>query len=222
MRIGAVRAQRLWSCFSSLRIALDAHEAGAEIEARTGDPDPRTLVGETADALTDLVHTYNAFTLGQPKLIEKDEARPGPKEAEAVQQAALPVLPVLTAAANDRSITTPDAADALETAVEALETPPETLSERQSVETEAATSRNFVIALLGRAWRALRSEGGLAWKGVREGFYRAIGATACATIPAAPFIAAHRDQLIAYVTLNFPGNTTLVRIIELISMPFGA
>jgi hypothetical protein len=105
----------------------------------------------------------------------------------------------------------------------------ESLHGRQAADFGRRTIRNFVSELLRRAYAPVRvlakTESSFAWKGVREGAYRAIGTgilTGTATDlmgltsfhqSSMQFVARHAETLIAYVTKAFQ-NPTLVEIIN--------
>lgn len=224
--LSGVRAQPFWSRVNTLRIKQNGHIAAIEVEKNTGEKDERRLDAVVADLLADLVETINAFHLGDPKLVEFDAARPGPKDIAQIRAELAPILPALSKVADNAEIVAADASEVLKESIEDATRTGESLAERQSVEASSRTLRNFVTTLLSRAYRpikklggAAKGEAGFAWKEFRGGAYKEVGA---ATIRAVgSYIASNKDAMIAYVTQAFHNMPSLIQIIEAIAKFFG-
>jgi tetratricopeptide (TPR) repeat protein len=228
--VDRVRVNLFWSRINSLRIILLSHEQSAE--TRNGEPDDRRLEPTVASLLRDLVETINVFVVGDPGLMELDAVRPGPQETEVAKQEATVLAPVIEDLANSPRVATESAREVLSEQAENLEIADASLPGRQAAEFGRRSFQNFVGELLRRAYAPVRdlsrqvaSEGGTAWKGVREGAYRAVGAgliTGGVTdlVGATDFSGAiihfvvrHAEALIAYVNRSFQ-NPTIVEIIN--------
>ncbi|HTB04071.1 MAG TPA: tetratricopeptide repeat protein [Bradyrhizobium sp.] len=227
--IAQVRARIFWSRTNSLRIALEGHE-----QARTtsSEPDERKLEASVAGALKDLVETINVFVVGDPSLMDLDAARPGPQEIAEARDEVQTLAPMLNEAVTNEEIATEQAREVLGEQVNNAHNPAESLHERQASDFSQKTIRNFVGELLRRAYAPVRalakSETAFAWKGVREGAYRAVGAgllTGAVTELTGVtnfheslmrFVARHAETLAIYVMKAFQ-NPTLIEIINWIA-----
>jgi hypothetical protein len=212
--IEAASIGRLWSRANTLRCRLEASD---DADANAGDMArlPPLVVG----MLRDLVETYNVFIIGDPKGRELDQIRLGPQElgtAKAIAQAALPIVEALKASVR---IATADAVSVLAEQSEAAKIAPIGVHGDQAVVLAGKTSSNFVAELLRLAYapiRKLKAEAGFAFKEVRAGAYRAVGAE----------FYSHNQEIIAFVFENAASlrvfvahafdNPALTRIIEII------
>jgi hypothetical protein len=233
--LSGVRAQPFWSRVNTLRIKLNGHTAAIEEEKKTGEKDERRLDSVVADLLADLVETINAFHLGDPKLVEFDAARPGPKDIAQIKAEFAPILAVLSEVADKPEIVAADASEVLKDSIEEAARSGESLAERQAIEASSRTLRNFVTTLLSRVYRpikkfggAVKGEAGVAWKEYRGGYYKDMGAAAAkltrygvVVFFSAKFIASNKAALIAYVTAAFPNAPALIQIIQAIAQALG-
>lgn len=230
--IAEVRAKLFWSRINTLRIKIAAHEEAMMSSMGMGDPDDRLLELSVAPLLQDLVETINIFVLNDPVLMDLDAARPGPRDiAEAVEEAEL-LTEVLNDVSMDSNIATQTVSDILQEQLTNVTTAGSDLSGRQAADFGKRTIRNFIGALLRRAYapvhaliRTAKSETGFASKEIRSGAYKTIGGslvTAAITDASGmtnvygtffKFIVAHADALTTYVTKAFQ-NPTIVDIIN--------
>ncbi|MGX1785113.1 hypothetical protein ACWIGM_00145 [Bosea sp. NPDC055332] len=244
--VAETRAQAFWSVLNTLRIKLEGHEAAVAHRTQNNskpdyEKDDRLLDSLTGDGLQDLVETINAFVLGDPALVDRDAARPGPQEIQIAYRERQLIEPVAGAAALNPAIASGDAGAAVTEELAKIGTGA-SLAERQGAEAGQRTIRNFIATLLRRAYVPLKkagvaaaSEVAFAWKEARSGFYKKSGEIAgligtaavgvwltgqWATIAA--FVAQHATALSAYAASAFPKNPQLVRIIETIAKVFGS
>jgi hypothetical protein len=182
-----------------------------------------------ADLLSDLVETVNAFALGDPQLMARDAARPGPKEYQQAIHGHSIIDAALRAASLNREITDKEAGEAIKEELANVMQSGNSLAERQSADIASSTFSNFVLALICRAYSRVRgilkSESDFAWKEYRGGGYKAMGAgtvTLAGTEwvgvtqvskPFIEFVVRHADALKSYVMLTFQ-NPQLVEIIN--------
>lgn len=164
--------------------------------------------------------------------MELDAVRPGPQETEAAKKETCVLEPLIEDLANHPNVATESATDILTEQVENLQIANSSLPGRQAAEFGRRSIRNFVGELLRRAYAPVRalsrratSEIGLAWKGMREGAYRAAGAaliTGAATdfigvthhtSAIVGFVIQHAEPLIDYVTKSFQ-NPAVVEMIK--------
>lgn len=230
--VSQVRTKLFWSRINTLRILWQDHAEASANKQLAGEHDDRLLEGLAASQLKDLVETINVFVLGDPGLMELDSVRPGPQEVESAKTEIALLEPVIESAVSDPGIVTDDARDAINEQAANAKGSPESLAGRQASEFARRSLRNFVGELLRRAYvpvRALsqttKAETSVAWKGVREGAYRAIGTgilTGAVTDIAGvtkfsgtfiKFVTLHAEELSAYVVKAFQ-NPTLVEIIN--------
>ena len=233
--IDQVRSKLFWSRINTLRIVLESHDQANAAENRNIEPDERRLEPTVASLLKDLVETINVFVVGDPSLMELDAVRPGPQETEAAKEEISVVAPMIDDLVNNPNVATESAREVLSEQANNMKIADESLPGRQTAEFGRRSIQNFVGELLRRAYvpvqalsRMAKSETGIAWKGVREGAYRAIGAgliTGAATDLVGVtnfsgaiirFVIRHAHTLIAYVTKAFQ-NPTLVEIINWIA-----
>ncbi|MEA2841487.1 MAG: hypothetical protein QOF41_2817 [Methylobacteriaceae bacterium] len=228
--IEEVRAKLFWSRINTLRLVLLSHEQ--TMEPRNTEPDERRLEPTAASLLKDLVETINVFVLGDSSLMELDANRPGPQETEIAKEETRVIAPVINDLPNSPNVATQNASDILTEQVDSLEATDASLPGRQAAEFGRRSIQNFVGELLRRAYgpvhelsRRLGSETGMAWKALREGAYRAVGAgliTGAGTDflgvtdfsgAIIRFVVGHAEALIVYLTKAFQ-NPALVEIIN--------
>jgi hypothetical protein len=179
-----------------------------------------------------LVETINVFVIGDTGLVELDSIRPGPRDVDAAKQELLILAPVLDDVIANPEIASEIAREALREQVNNVEVSGDGLAVRQVNDFGRRSIQNFVGELLRRAYvparavlRATKVETGVAWKGVREGAYRAVGAAlvggAATDLTSVThfagifinFVTRHAEILTDYVTTTFQ-NPTLVEIIN--------
>jgi tetratricopeptide (TPR) repeat protein len=228
--VDRVRAKLFWSRINTLRIILLSHEQATE--AWNDEPDERRLETTPASLLKDLVETINVFVVGDPGLMELDAVRPGPKETEIAQEETIVLAPMIADLGNNPNVATELAREILSEQAENLEIADVSLPGRQAAEFGRRSIQNFVGELLRRAYapvpgvsRRAASEAGVAWKSIREGAYRAVGAGLITgaitdlvgvtdfTGAIISFVTHHAEALIAYVTKSFQ-NPALVEIVN--------
>jgi hypothetical protein len=222
-----VRAKLFWSRVNTLRIKLATHDEAYASGKRDGDPDDRLLEQSVVPLLRDLVETINVFVLGDSALMNLDAARPGPEEIAAASEEVKTLTKTLHDLTSNGSVATKEAREVLEEQTENMNTKTDTLAGRQGVEFSRRSIRNFIGELLRRAYArvqtlsiAAKGEAGLAWKGAREGAYRATGAGVITggvtdmlgvtnfTNAFVEFVVQHADSLTAYVIRAFSKSNT--------------
>jgi hypothetical protein len=246
--VADTRAQSFWSVANTLRIKLAGHEAAEDrhkaSHARPDyEKDERLLEPLVGDGLKDLVQTINAFVLGDPSLMDRDAARPGPQETQIARREADIIAPVVADVSREPDLATRGASCAVADELVKTATTGSSLAERQGAEAGRRSIRNFVAALLRRAYVPIKkagpgaaAEAAFAWKEMRSGFYKKAGETGI--LPAriglwagaiwltgqwaviAEFVARHAAALSAYAASAFPNNPAVVRIIEAIAKVF--
>ncbi|MEA1835167.1 hypothetical protein U8607_24070, partial [Methylobacterium durans] len=183
----------------------------------------------------DLVETINVFVVGDPGLIALDAVRPGPEELDVIEKAANAISQAIREVIERPDIATAEARNVLEEQFEKTYINSSDLSARQAKEFGGKTIQNFIVELLRRAYKPLRAllhrfreEGGTAWKGVREGAYRSIGAALAGgtfteiaglthfTRSFIDFIRHYSIELMEYAEIAF-NNTAVVEVIKWIS-----
>jgi hypothetical protein len=160
---------------------------------------------------------YAADSAAHPAAVARaDEAadvRLGPQDREAARKIAALAAPIARAASEPESPATPAAQETLIEQVSAAIDAPDDINGDQAAELARKTTGNFVCELLRRAY-----------EGVRDGFYRAVGACTlngliAATVVCWPgissFVVHNADALRAFVTEVYQ-NPKLVEIIDLI------
>jgi hypothetical protein len=228
--LGQVRLKIFWSRINTLRILWQDHEAASK--AKELEPNEHRLEPIVASQLKDLVETINVFVVDDQGIMELDAVRPGPRDADAAKQEIAILKPAIDDATANAQIATEAARESLKEQVENVEAAGDNLAIRQANDFGRRSVRNFVGELLRRAYapvratlQAAKSETGAAWKGVREGAYRAAGAafiTGAASDMAGitnfhgafvNFVTHYADVLSAYVMQAF-NNPMLVEIIK--------
>ena len=92
------------------------------------EPDPARLSPRVAEALRDVVHTWNIFIVGDPKGRELDEVRLGPQEAEAARQVIAAAAPIVEAIERSENVATPLAVEAVAEPARVRPPEPESMS----------------------------------------------------------------------------------------------
>lgn len=221
-----------WSRINTLRVIWQEHERAVVASSRSDAPDERTLEPTVASQLKDLIYTINIFVVGDRRLMELDAIRPGPQDSEAAKQEMSMLRVALDDAVTDSEIASEPAREALTEQIENVEVSPHTLAGRQANEFGRRSVRNFVSELLRLAYAPIRNlsqitraEGGAAWKFIREGAYRSVGATLITGVATdiagvtnfsgaiIDFVVRHANELTAYVVKTFQ-NPGLVDIIN--------
>jgi hypothetical protein len=243
--VADTRAQSFWSVANTLRIKLAGHQAAEDHHkgnhARPEyEKDERLLEALVGDGLKDLVQTINAFVLGDPSLMDRDAARPGPQETQLARREAELIAPIVADVSREPDVATRDASETVADELAKAATTGSSLAERQGAEAGRRSLRNFVAALLQRAYVPIKKAGpgaaeeaAFAWKEMRSGFYKKAGeATLIASAAGiiwltgrwaviAEFVAHHAAALSAYAASAFPNNPVVLRIIEAIAKVFG-
>jgi hypothetical protein len=175
------------------------------------DRTPRACI--LSSHLGDFVDSFNVYVIGDPRGLELDRIRLGPQDREAARKIAALAAPIARAASEPESPATPAAQETLIEQVSAAIDAPDDINGDQAAELARKTTGNFVCELLRRAY-----------EGVRDGFYRAVGACTlngliAATVVCWPgissFVVHNADALRAFVTEVYQ-NPKLVEIIDLI------
>ncbi len=199
-----------WSRGNSLRSRLKAHD----LSTSNGEPDPARLPPLVAEALRDLVHTWNIFIVGDPKGRELDEIRLGPQEVEEAKQVIILAAPVVEAIESSENVATALAKDAVVEQAKAAKNAPAGIDGDQAIALSRKTTANFVVELLRRAYSAVRGEAAFVWEKGRAAAYGA-GVVAAYNNSSAiiSFIAQKADALKEFVTAAWH-NPTLIEIID--------
>ena len=209
----------LWSRGNSLRSRLKAHDTAAS----SADPtDPAILSTSVAEAVRDLLDTYNVFIVGDPTGRELDQVRLGPQERNDGNEILNLAATITEAVQVSEGVATAVAIDTLTEQVEAARIAPAGVDGDQAVELSRKTTSNFFIELLRSAYALIRAEPGFALKEYRAGVYRGFGTmTAYCSLPIIAFVAVNAQTLTAFAEQAFH-NPTLVKIIEIIAIVGGA
>jgi hypothetical protein len=228
----AVRLKLFWSRINTLRIVWQDHERATARGIGDGELNEHKLEATVASHLKDLVETINIFVVGDPGLMELDSIRPGPQEIDAAKIEIGILAPVLDDVIAGSHVASEAARNAMTEQVSNVETSGETVAGRQANAFGRRSIRNFMGELLRRAYvpvraalQATRVETGVAWKGVREGAYRLVGAAFITGVATdlvgktnftgifVEFVMRHSEALSAYVSQAFQ-NPMLVEIIK--------
>ena len=191
-RIEEVSISLAWSRGNTLRCRLKAHDLSTASE----EPDPDRLPPLVAEALRDLVHTWNIFVVGDPKGRAFDERRLGPSELDVAKRQIAAAAPIVEAVRRSQNVATPAAIDAIAEEGLAAANAPAGVDGDQAIDLSRKTTGNFVIQLLRFAYAAVRRESAFVWKEYRAGIYRAGGtATAAGIVYYSP-------QIVSFVARN--------------------
>ena len=224
----------LWLCGNALRNVLAQHDAVKD----SLEPHYAKLPPAVGEALRRPIESWNIAVLGDPVLRDLDARRLGPQESELNQAQVTATRPLLEAAANDRGVTTLEAAAALRTTLEVSATAGDNLHQRQAQDLTAGTAQNLTVQILRGAHRVAQDlqdpnseEARALVKEYKSGIYKELGAWtvkgaaagivgAGATayfygIPFMEFVVAHGQLLKAYLPMAFQ-NPELTRIVDVI------
>lgn len=219
-----VRVFPFWSRANALRIVLRGHEMTQAFV----DPDERRLDPVVAGQLLAFVEAFQAYCLGDLRLLRNEQSRPGPRESQTARDELQPLKPVLQSLVSDEDLATGRAADVLADACDTIETAPDDLTGRQGAELGRVTLSNLVLSLLVKAKLSLGPEGAFAWREFRGGAYKYAGGAAVVGIAAElagqttvtstflHFMASNADAFIAYAKLTAmnPGVINFLRWIQ--------
>jgi hypothetical protein len=186
--------------------------------------DPARIPALVAEQHRDLVETYNVFIIGDEKGRELDQIRIGPQERVAANDALNAAMPIIEAVEAAEGVATARAIETLRDHAHAELTATSGIDGDQAAEVSRRTNANFVVAMLRAAYIAVRKlggEGGVAWKEIRAGVYRAAGPAAIGSgyvyhNEIVAFVSTHAESLKMFVEQTFH-NPALVRIVDLIS-----
>jgi len=210
-----------WSRGNTLRSRLKAHDTAAA----SADPtDPAKLSASVAEAVRDLLDTYNVFIIGDPTGRELDQVRLGPQERDEANAVLNLSVTISEAVRETDDLATPLAVEALTEQVEAARGAPSGVDGDQAVDLSRKTTGNLVVELLRFAQTKITAEVALAFKEYRSGVYRGFGtmtAVALGSVPVLAFVVANAQTLTMFVEQTFH-NPTLVKIIEIIATVVGA
>lgn len=229
----------LFCSFDSLRVKLELHD---EVK---NDPEPNEykLSPEVAAALRTPMSVWAIFIEGDEALAALEARRPRPPERRHVHQAVSAAKPLLVAAANDPTIVTPRAAEAILIVSKAPEekTESDIIIRSQTMTNE--TSRNLVSQLLRRSYLATqrmldpkteqdnllagefdkglaKSAGELTAKGTAAIATAAAAATATAiashSSPIIDFVVSNASAIKEFIAISF-NNPHLLQIVDAIS-----
>ncbi|MCB1545618.1 MAG: hypothetical protein H6872_00965 [Methylobacteriaceae bacterium] len=173
---------RLWHRANSLRKLLDASNqaAVARRDKIDPDPDPAVLPLTVERTLRDFIDSYNIFIVGDEKGRELDRKRLGPGQRQRDEEALAIFEPVVKALQSDPGVATMAATEAIKEQMDQAKAAPASLAGDQDIALARDTSSNWLIAAVRRVRKTLIEESRVAWKGMREGAYRAAGAAVLA------------------------------------------
>lgn len=208
---------RLWHRANTLREALEAHDAAlkAREAVKNPEPDDAILAQSVVRPLRDFVGSYNVFIVGDAKGRELDRLRLGPDERKSGADAIQTIAPVMAAMPNAPEVVTPAASQSVIEQISAAQNAPATPAGDRDVALAKDTSANWLIAITRKARKIIASETGFAWKGTREGAYRAGGAAGGAYVgwQTLKFIADHAPQLKSFADQTL-ANPAIQQIID--------
>jgi hypothetical protein len=213
-RIEELSIIRSWSRGNTLRSRLKAHD----LSMSTAEPDPARLSPLVAEALRDVVHTWNIFIVGDPKGRELDEVRLGPQEAEEARQVIAAAAPIVEAIERSENVATPLAVEAVAEPAQAAKNAAPGIDGDQAVELSRKTTGNFVAKFMQHIYVLARGEAAFAWEKGRGAIYGAGGPVltyaAYNNWPAiVSFVTRYADALKEFVTAAWH-NPALVEIID--------
>ncbi|WP_174512393.1 hypothetical protein [Methylocella tundrae] len=182
-----------WSRGNTLRSRLKAHD----LSMANVEPDAARLPPFVAEALRDLIHTWNVFIVGDPKGSELDEGRLGPAEFDAAKKQIAAAASIVEAVRHADSIVTAAAIEAVVEQNSAGISAMPGINGDQAIDLSRKTTGNFVIQILRAACVLLGNESSFAWKELRAGVYRAPGTTV-ATLA----ISSHSSQIASFIAQN--------------------
>lgn len=221
--IALVSISFLWSRANTLRTKLKAHDLAVERHkgVREPEPDPSLLPIGAAETLRDFVESYNLFIVHDPEGCEYDEKRLGPGEADDTRIALEAASTIADNLASAPDVATAAARESLAEQIAAAPAEPKGVHDEQAAALARDSASNFVVELLRRGHKVVGAEMGTAWKGVREGAYRGVGAavaggTVIASWPGiVKFIADNAEALKRFVAAVYH-NPALEQIIDVV------
>jgi hypothetical protein len=193
----------VWSSGNTLRSILAGHDAVAQDRDPHHDKLDLSVVGR----LRDVVDTFNQLAIADPALRSRDAGRPGPQEHSRTLAEIESVKDAVGHAANDRNITTEQAAEQLAETVDIVNEASASLTDRLAVELARDTDRNFVAVMVVAVYRTLRrlpslarGEGGFISKEFFSGVYKYAGGAAVAGAIAGGYYI--RWEIIEFIACN--------------------
>jgi hypothetical protein len=216
-RVEDISITSLWSRGNTLRSRLKAHD----LSMSNAEPDPARLSPRVAEALRDVVHTWNIFIVGDPKGRELDEVRLGPQEAEAARQVIAAAAPIVEAIERSENVATPLAVEAVAEPAQAAKNAAPGIDGDQAVELSRKTTGNFVAKFIQHVYVLARGETAFAWEKGRGAIYGAGGTGLTYAVynnwPAiVSFVTRNADALKEFVTAAWH-NPELVEFIDRIA-----
>jgi hypothetical protein len=216
-RVEDISITSLWSRGNTLRSRLKAHD----LSMSNAEPDPARLSPRVAEALRDVVHTWNIFIVGDPKGRELDEVRLGPQEAEAARQVIAAAAPIVEAIERSENVATPLAVEAVAEPAQAAKNAAPGIDGDQAVELSRKTTGNFVAKFIQHVYVLARGEMAFAWEKGRGAIYGAGGTGLTYAVynncPAiVSFVTRNADALKEFVTAAWH-NPELVEFIDRIA-----
>jgi hypothetical protein len=168
----------LWLCGNTLRNTLAQHDS----VRREFDPHYAKMPPAVAEALRRPVETWNVVVLEDQMLRELDSQRLGPQDIGPVRDNLAAANPILTAAAQNKAITTTDAAAAIEANLAAATIPTDNIHTRQAQQLAKGTSQNLIVQILRGALRTAHDlqdpksdEARVLVKEYKSGIYKKLG-----------------------------------------------
>ena len=216
-RMAEAHIVRVWHRANTFREALEAHDAA--LKSREGiknpEPDDAIIAQSVVRPLRDFVGSYNIFIVGDAKGRELDRLRLGPDERKSGAEAIQTIAPVTAAMANAPAVVSPAVAQSVNEQIDAAQIAPATPAGVRDVALAKDTSANWLIAITRKARKIIANETGFAWKGTREGAYRAGGAAGGAYVgwETLKFIADHAPQLKSFADQTL-ANPAIQQIID--------
>jgi hypothetical protein len=213
-RVEDISITTLWSRGNTLRSRLKAHD----LSVNNAEPDPARLSPLVAEALRDVVHTWNIFIVGDPKGRELDEVRLGPQEAEAARQVIAAAAPIVEAIERSENVATPLAVEAVAEPAQAAKNAAPGIDGDQAIDLSRKATGNFISKIMQHIYVLARGETAFALEKGRGAIYTAGGPAltyaAYKNWPAiVSFVARNADALKEFVTAEWH-NPALVEIID--------
>ncbi|MCZ8315371.1 hypothetical protein [Phreatobacter sp.] len=209
--LAELKLRAFWSAMNSLRRRLEADSL-----ARTSaDPETPPLPEEVKGALEDLLDELNLFAAHEPHLVTLDLMRGDPELRIASPPANAAVSDLISAAKERPEVVAPSATEALErVAADATGNSPSAVRARIF---SIRSAVNLVLELIRRAYKPVATETSVAWKGIREGAYRAVGAAGIAGAGYGAALLIHKyETTVRQLADLLGGNQTLAKIIDAI------
>jgi hypothetical protein len=163
----------VWRAINRLRRTHNAHKA---LDS-TVDPHPAKLDPSVAEELAFLLDSANNFAFSDPGLRQRDEATIAPQDKLSLEQERELGDAIIEAALERPELTTEAAISSLQADEKNVAEAADDPHSLQAIDQSNRTRRNLVAALFASCKRALSGEVRFAWKEVRGGAYKAIGAS---------------------------------------------